>query len=347
MASGMRRVHPEAVPLSEADQVKLDALQERYQTFCDEHDGDDAPETMAEALRFEQDIDALTGREQYRPEDLAVAGAFVSLDRDGGVRIERGFVRAGDWKARTASDDDATADAGGETGKADGSKPLSEKFVAELTAYRTAGLRNALAEHSATALTAVVHALAAATFYRCGDRLTCLEIVPRSAPLPVHASGIDECPAMTAITERHAAWERRLPEDSAGLWEFVARLDMAGQVELLAHCASLTVNTIQLPKQQTGAAASAHADVLAQTLGLDMTTTWSPTVDSYFGRVSKERILEAVSEAVSKEAATNIAGLKKQAMAEAAAQRLAGTGWLPQLLRTGTAVPAPETQQAA
>jgi ParB family chromosome partitioning protein len=121
---------------------------------------------------------------------------------------------------------------------------------------------------------------------------------------------------------------------------------MAGQVELLAHCASLTVNTIQLPKQQTGAAASAHADVLAQTLGLDMTTTWSPTVDSYFGRVSKERILEAVSEAVSKEAAANIAGLKKQAMAEAAAQRLAGTGWLPQLLRTGSAL-VPATEQAA
>jgi ParB family chromosome partitioning protein len=69
-----------------------------------------------------------------------------------------------------------------------------------------------------------------------------------------------------------------------------------------------------------------------------MTTTWSPTVASYFGRVSKERILEAVSEGVSAEAAANIAGMKKQAMAEAAAQRLAGTGWLPQLLRTGSAI---------
>jgi ParB family chromosome partitioning protein len=69
-------------------------------------------------------------------------------------------------------------------------------------------------------------------------------------------------------------------------------------------------------------------------------------VASYFGRVSKERILEAVREGVSPEAATNIATMKKQAMAEAAEQRLAGTGWLPQLLRTGSDVP-PETQQAA
>jgi len=57
-------------------------------------------------------------------------------------------------------------------------KPLSEKLVAELTAYRTAGLRNALAEHPATALTAVVHALAAAAFYVGSGRSSCLEIVP-------------------------------------------------------------------------------------------------------------------------------------------------------------------------
>jgi ParB family chromosome partitioning protein len=34
------------------------------------------------------------------------------------------------------------------------------------------------------------------------------------------------------------------------------------------------------------------------------------------------------------EAAGNIAGMKKQAMAEAAEPRLASTGWLPELLRT-------------
>jgi ParB family chromosome partitioning protein len=101
---------------------------------------------------------------------------------------------------------------------------------------------------------------------------------------------------------------------------------MAGQVSLLAHCASLAVNAIHLPKQPTETEASAHADMLAQTLALDMAATWTPTVASYFGRVSKDHIIEAVREGVSAEAATNIAGMKKQAMAEAAEQRLAGTG---------------------
>jgi ParB family chromosome partitioning protein len=346
MTAGMRRIYPEEVRLSDEDQSRMDELTERYNALSDEDDGENSEEIHAKLQILDAEIDALSGAEQYRPEDVAVAGVFVCLSNDGQPRIERGFVRAEDWKARASASDDAKPDASDDVASAGIGKPLSEKLVAELTAYRTAGLRNALAQHSAMALTAVVHALAAATFYRWSDGLSCLEIAPRSASLSSHAAGIDTCPAMTAIAERHESWERRMPQDAALLWEFVARLDMAQQVELLAHCASLTVNAIHLPKQRSDKEISAHADVLAQAIGLDMTATWTPTVASYFGRVSKERILEAVGEGVSPEAATNIATMKKQAMAEAAEQRLAGTGWLPPLLRTGSDGP-PETQQAA
>jgi ParB family chromosome partitioning protein len=339
MTAGMRRVYPEAAPLSDADQESLEELEQRHNALCDE--GDDSEDFTAKLRALETEIDVLTGEEQYQPEDIARAGAFVCLDYRGNLRIERGFVRAENWKAKVSAGDNAAPDGGGETGKTDAVKPLSEKLVAELTAYRTAGLRNALAEHPAKALTAVVHALAATTFYSSSDKLSCLEIVPRSASLAAHASSIDECSVMTAIAERQAVWERRLPKDPAELWGFVAGLDQAQQLELLAHCASLSANAVQLSKHRTEAAASAHADVLASTLGLDMTATWTPTVAGYFGRVSKERIVEAVREAVSVEAAANIAGMKKLAMAEAAERRLAGTGWLPELLRTRSIVDVP------
>jgi ParB family chromosome partitioning protein len=344
MTAGMRRVYSEAAPLDEADQARLDQLEQRYNALRAEDDGDS--EDIADKLQaLEFDMDALAGVEQYRPEDIAIAGAFVCLDYRGEPRIERGFVRAEDWKKASVGGN-AAPDGDGETGRTDQGKPLSEKLVTELTAYRTAGLRNALAEHSATAMTAVVHALAAAIFYAGTGWISCLEIVPRSASLAAHAPGIDECPAMTAIAERHAAWERRMPEDAERLWDFVAGLDQAEQVQLLAHCASLTVNAMHLPKRRTEAAALAQADVLAQTLALDMTSTWTPTAANYFGRVSKERIVGAMREGVSAEAAANIAGMKKLAMAEAAERRLAGTGWLPELLRTGSAV-EPEAEQAA
>jgi ParB family chromosome partitioning protein len=65
-----------------------------------------------------------------------------------------------------------------------------------------------------------------------------------------------------------------------------------------------------------------------------MTGYWRPTVRSYLGRITKARILEAVREGVSAEAADQIAGMKKPDMAEAAEQLLAMTDWLPAVMRT-------------
>ena len=68
---------------------------------------------------------------------------------------------------------------------------------------------------------------------------------------------------------------------------------------------------------------------------------WTPTVDNYLGRVTKARILQAVREAKGEPAAQALAPLKKGEMAERAAELLAGTGWLPEPLRTpGQGFPA-------
>ena len=69
------------------------------------------------------------------------------------------------------------------------------------------------------------------------------------------------------------------------------------------------------------------------------TSTWLqsagvPTVETYLGRVTKGRILEAVREAKGEAAAQLIDHLKKAEMASEAELLLAGTGWLPEPLRT-------------
>jgi ParB family chromosome partitioning protein len=91
----------------------------------------------------------------------------------------------------------------------------------------------------------------------------------------------------------------------------------------------------------------AHASRLAEAVQLDMagggggqqgSTSaaggWRPTVESYLGRVTKARILQAVREAKGAPAAGRIAHLKKGEMAEQAQDLLAGSGWLPEPLRT-------------
>jgi ParB family chromosome partitioning protein len=80
-----------------------------------------------------------------------------------------------------------------------------------------------------------------------------------------------------------------------------------------------------------------HADGLALALGLDMTQWWQPTAESYFRRAPKLRILAAVKEGATPEAAENLAKFKKDALSAEAEQRLASPGWLPEMLRVQVA----------
>ena len=124
-----------------------------------------------------------------------------------------------------------------------------------------------------------------------------------------------------------------MPRDVTSLWTFVAELDHDSRMALFAHCTALTVNAVRLPWERRPRAL-ATADRLAEAVSLDMTGYWRPTVRSYLGRVTKARILEAVCEGVSGEAAERMVDMKKIDMAEAAEQLLAATDWLPPLLRT-------------
>lgn len=326
-ASGdMRRVFAKPVPLSKSGRKKLRKLDARYKALFDKYaDGDVPPEAAAKLERIEAAVAALQ-QEAFTPRELALAGAFVTLAYDGSLRIERGLVRAEDEPKAKAKDDRKP-----DNKDADGFAPLSEKLIAELTAYRTSALRNELGKRPETALIALVHALALATFSE-GSQGTCLEIAPKSAWLSGHAPGIDESLAERQIAERHAAWGKRLPEEPGDLWTFIHGLSDAERLELLAHCVSLTANALQVPRQRS-AECEGHAAMIASEIALDMTAYWQPTAVSYFSRVSKERIVQAVREGLSEQAANNIAAKKKGDMAEAAETLLSGKGWLPPVLR--------------
>ena len=243
--AGMRRVYAKPVPLSANERKKLRKLEARYKALFDKYsDGDVPPDVGAKLERIETAVEALN-REEYKARDVALAGAFVTLAGDGSVRIERGFVRSEDEPESKAKPEDRK---NVQAKDADGLAPLSEKLVAELTAYRTSALRNELAQHPATALIALVHALALATFFE-GSEGSCLEIVPKSARLSGHAPGIDESVAEKQIAERHEAWAKRLPQKPEALWTFIHGLSDDERSGLLAHCVSLTVNAIRTPRQ--------------------------------------------------------------------------------------------------
>ena len=352
---GLRRLYPSPVDLSPEDIAAYEAAQAAYDALTTQFEGveelpDDIDERFGELEAEIERIDAK--REAYDPDAVNRCGAFVILNHDGTLRIERGFVRredehlhpanpatgADEADGRSGMDDlDEGARSIGQDGEAATGKPLSDLLVRDLTAHRTLGLRLALGEQPDVALIAVIHAMVAQTFYY--QATSCLDIRPTSAALAAHAEGIEDTAAAKALADRHDRWAVQLPESPSGLWSFVVELDHDSRMALFAHCAALTLFAVRVPWDKKPRAL-ATADTLATVLALNMSQYWTPTARSYFGRVAKDHIIAAVSEAVGPEAADRIAAMKKAPMAETAEQLVAGTGWLPRIIAHPAIVPA-------
>lgn len=342
---GLRRVYPRPVERSDEDAAQIAALSEEYDALVSQWDAVEnlPPEVEARFKEIDAALDAFGEGTAYAPDEVARGGAFVILGHDGQVRIERGLIRPEDEAPGPEPQPEPQADGersaeiiageGGEAPEDDPAAPLSERLVLELTAYRTLGLRDAVAADPTLALTALVHALALRAFYPPYDQPTCVDLKMVSAYLDGRAPGSSDSPAGRRIAERHEAWAARLPREACEAWAAVSALPSSDLLDLLAHCVSLGINAVRNPLDRRPGAWD-QAERLASAAGLDMTRTWAPTAERYLSRVTKPRILEAVAEAKGADAAEQIAGLKKAEMAQTAEQLLAGSGWLPPLLRT-------------
>ena len=371
--AGLRRLDGHTVDLTEEEiatrnalEAELDGLEQQYA------EAEEVPEQVDRRLgEIETALETLNDRPVvYDPAEAACAGAFVSIDRDGSLRIERGYVRpedeppvepvqTTDQEAPPNGEPGGTTDrgvitvgAGGtpereaEAEEDDGLKPLSERLITELTAHRTLALRDAAANDPHTAFTAVLHALCLPAFYRFSSS-TCLEISAKSASFGTQAPGLADSASAKAIELRHQQWAKQLPKGEDDLWNALAAFDADSRAALFAHCASLSVNAVHEPWNRNPRRL-AHADTLARAVKLDMAAAgWSPTVDNYLGRVPKARILEAVREARGDASAQLIDHLKKPDMAREAERLLAGTGWVPEPLRTPDAQSAQVEAESA
>src|SRR3546814_16892494 len=125
---------------------------------------------------------------QFDPADIAIAGVFVSIDADGSLSVDRGFVRPEDVPhVRTDGGEGSETDTefvgpaspsvqravitiGGqpvepeEDDEDDGIKPLPERLVIALTAYRTLALPHPVAENPHIPIPALTHNQVPATF---------------------------------------------------------------------------------------------------------------------------------------------------------------------------------------
>lgn len=354
------RAYPTPLPLSSEAQAEIEALTAEYEKLEAEGEGetDEGVERMSQIEDRLADLESCGG-EHYPDEVKALCGAFVTVGSDGALRIERGCAKPGaDTKALRKLEDGVLSGARGNPYPTQdrAKKPagaLPDKLALDLSAHRTAALRASLLTRPDVALVAVTHALLIQTHYGCvsyskphtfeqdADTLT-------NHPQR-HCQGYATSKAGQALTSARGRMTLLLPTSSSGLWSWLIGRSQDQLRELLAYAAAQLVNGLTFPHDRADNPRLRAADQLAQALDLDMADWWEATAESFFSRVSKPAILAAVAEVSTAQTAENIAGFKKAALAAEAEKRVAGKGWLPEMLRPVTSIadPAPEDDDDA
>jgi len=315
-------------PASEAEQAQLDVLTARRAELETQVEGASEDEArydeLAEQIEgVEAQLTALDEtREVIDPAQQACAGAVVSIGHDGKVSIERNLLKPEDAQRFARSRKEASA-------APKEPRQHSAALVRRLTAQRTLALQAVLTQRPDVALLALTHRLVlrAFPFYGSGSD-SVVEIDAHTAALSAHAEELAGGKAHAALQARREAVEAMLPEDPQQLFAWLVEQPQAEVLGLLAFCVAQSVDGVSDDESHSA------ADELARAAGLDMREWWSATAASYFGSVPKARVLEVVRETVSREAAASLAKLKKTALVQAAEEKVAGTGWLPSLLRS-------------
>lgn len=310
----------EPVPLSPEAEAEYQRLETEREALWEIEEPSD--EQVARLDEIGERLEELDDRPtEWPPETLAIAGAVVALGREGEASIHYGLVRPEDAPKEAKS---KTASKKGGAGGA--SIPAS--LVESLTAHRSAALNAVLMTCPAVALAVTVHAMAHQVIYNVPREDRALQIAANVASL----HRVDGSPARTAIEAAQEQWAERLPGDPADLFAWCLAQPQDRLMDLLAFCAARTVNAVQLRHDQDGAPRLENAGLLSVALKLDMAAWFVPTAANYFAKVNRAQVIDALRE-VKGSVAPAWSGMKKAHLAELAEREVAGTGWLPELLR--------------
>lgn len=323
----------ERVGLSEDDDAQLTTLAKEYDVLAErsEQDGlSDDEEGRAEAIQAE--IAAIQGKsDSYSDETKAGGKVFVYLEYNGPQMFyglpRAGLTESGNGPQAPDDYDDSGAEPGCAKQANRQNRPeLSGSLTADLLAQRTAGLQAQVADKPGLALRLVVHSLLLASLH--DQRSIVAQITPHQPFLKQACPTIEDTPAHRILTKLHDDQHQHIPGAHSDILPWLLEQSDATVLDMLAPLVALTVDAGTVDwSHGPGVCFAARA---AQAAELDMAEYWVATPETYFKRVSKAQIAQAVNEAG---AGPFSADGKKADIAAAAARVTTGTGWLPALLR--------------
>jgi ParB family transcriptional regulator, chromosome partitioning protein len=331
------QLHPARAAVTSEQQAEIDRLQAEADAIMAEHGEEPQDEKIyARLAELQETIGGLSeGEPEWTLQQKAIAGVYVTIGQGGDVAIQRGIVKPEDKAAlrrlTNGSGKVGAADEDTPAAKAKGGLPAS--LLAELTSHKTVAAQLVMAGNPAGAMMAVTHALAVRMLYDGqSSQHTSLEL---SAHGPTYSLAVRETvgksPAARKLATIVRGWRRKLPKKPDDLWAWMTRQKAETIRGLLAVCAAMTVDMVQV----NGAQAKPASAQLAQALKLNMAEHWEATADSYFTRVPRKQLLAELGGTLKPAIRKQVEGMKRDMMAKTLANELKGKRWIPDVLKAG------------
>jgi len=353
LVEGLVRLPAEPAPLTEAELARLDKLDASY----DEHaaileDEDSAEEAVAAAEAAIEAIERECQEIRARPPVIAAelkaeAGMILVLSRDGTPVLQPVFY--GERQAEPAE-----ADSGIEVVPADDSSDkrrttLSKRLVDELAMQRRDVLALHVASDPGLALDVMVFTLADADTHDWRARAATTLRAPLPAG-PIIGFEAKDAPASSALAELRSSLDEswRAGIDATSRFDLYRALSDDSRAAWLGY---VVARSLEASLNMTGERQLPFQDHLGSLIGIDMAQWWRPTAANYFDRVSKQVILDALSDVGGLELSSRFASVKKGDLAMSAERVFAGTyitevevrekalAWVPEVMRFTSAPP--------
>jgi ParB family transcriptional regulator, chromosome partitioning protein len=210
----------------------------------------------------------------YDPEQIKIAGCYVSVNHDGGLRIEKGLVRKQDMKRLAKTDD------------ANGEKPkgLPATLKRDLEASRLQIAQAEIARNRLVALDLLIFTAASNAFRSRSPGFNGLDVLFRT-----HTPAAKEQTAAGHAVEAIGkalplAWLK--PKSEAEQFRAFSDLSDKQKLDLLAWCVATSLK----PQLATGREGTAYELALSLT-ATEVASYWRPTAANYLGRLTRDQLL--------------------------------------------------------
>lgn len=330
-----QRLHPAWREPTEAEEAEMVALQEKLDALDADLDQSSVEDDPRWSERDDLEAGYETIRQAARVWDASLmqfAGVLLTIGRAGELSAVEGLVRKEDAKALenarrgVVSGDDEEGPP--RTASAQHGARLPKALARELTLQRTIELRKRLASDTDISLAVCVAAMAARLLG--GGQLPGVDLIVR----PALVGQVDDELAPLGLLA--------FPQDASDALAWSLALDRDMLLTCLARLVAVTIDLSHEATTQADSARQTVADQLAAAFRLDMSETWSPSVE-FWTRLPKTLMIDelvsaadarGLSPATQAEWRASATKMKKDELAKRLDDVWAGRGYLPELLIT-------------